>query len=570
VTAPPAARDEIAEAAAQVMARHRLPAEARGELLVKAAAIQRAKRARVQLLADCPTPADLAARFDPTYVRTQAGDLIASRIVEAMTAYDGRLTVSQPPQTGKSLTLRWTCVWLLLRDPDTRIVYASYAASLARTSGRIIRSLIETHCEPYGLRLDQSHRDASDWQIEGHLGGVYAVGTGGALTGRASSAMIIDDPHRSQADADSPTMRENVAEWWSAVARTRLAPGAPVVGVATRWHPEDLISRFITEGWPSINIPAQADGETPDALERAPGTYLVTPRGTTAADWENTRREAGERTWAALYQGRPAPLEGGVFQRSWFGTWRVTELPAGCNPPTVVVDPADNPGDGDEAGIIVGTSHPVTGKVYILADLSAPMTVARWARLALRTCVRWGAPTLAYEKSLSQLDKRIREAWAELVAQARALRAAGGDVEGALDRLGRQVDGPEVREQNRAALAEITGDADAILGFGSAGPRLRPIVARGSKTLRMQLAAPLFETGRAAIVGHLPQAEYQLSVWQVGMDSPDRADAVVHTAALLGGVTGAASIGRAQDRVPTTSTSARNGAGSRITRSTRR
>jgi hypothetical protein len=527
-------------------------------------------RKRRDLLAGCPTPADLAARFDPTYVRTEAGDLIAARIVEAMTAYDGRLTVSQPPQTGKSLTLRWTCVWLLLRDPDTRIVYASYAASLARTSGRIIRSLIETHCEPYGLRLDRSHADASDWQLDGYLGGCYCVGTAGSLTGRASSAMIIDDPHRSQADADSPTMRANATEWWSAVARTRLAPGAPVIGVATRWHEADLISTFIADGWPTVNVPAQADGQTLDSLGRVPGEYLVTPRGTTVADWEKTRREAGERTWGALYQGRPAPLEGGVFQRSWFDLWRVPELPPGCNPPTVVVDPADNPGDGDEAGIIVGTSHPVTGKVYLLDDLSAPMTVARWARLALLTCVRRGAPTLAYEKSLSQLEKRIREAWALLLDQARALRTAGRDLDAALERVSRKVDTPEAREQNRAALAEIAADVDAILAFPPSGPRIKAIIARGSKTLRMQLAAPLFETGRAAVVGHLPQVEFQLSTWLVGMDSPDRADAAVHTAALLAGVTGVATLGRTQERLPTNSVQLRNGSSSRLTRSTRR
>lgn len=468
------------------------------------------KTIRDALLAGCPTPADLAARFDPTYIRTEAGDLLSERIIEAVTTYDGRLTISQPPQTGKSLLLRWACVWLLLRNPDTRIVFSSYGSALARTSGRIIRSLIEMHCEPYGLTLDRSHADAADWQLEGRLGGVLAVGVGGSLTGRASSCLFIDDPHRSQADADSATMRTNVIEWWSAVARTRLAPGAPVVAVATRWHEQDLISTFIADGWPTINIPAQADGQTPDALGRPVGEYLITPRGTTPEDWRNTRTEVGERTWAALYQGRPAPVEGGIFKSGWFSTWRVPETPPGCLPPTVVVDPADNEGDGDEAGIIVATSHPATGKVYLLDDLSAPMTVARWARVALLTCVRRGAPTLAYERSLSQLPKRIREAWQQLHQQALALRRAGGDIEAALARLVRPDDPAEARQSIESALIEIVGSAEGILTFGETGPQLRQIVAKGSKTLRMQLIAPMFETGRAVIVGHLPVLEHQL------------------------------------------------------------
>lgn len=527
-------------------------------------------RARRGLLEECPTPAHLAARFDPTYVRTEAGDLIAARIVEAMTRYDGRLTVSQPPQTGKSLTLRWTCVWLLLNDPDTRIVYASYAASLARTSGRIIRSLIETHCEPYGLCLDKSHADAADWQLDGYLGGCYAVGTGGSLTGRASSAMIIDDPHRSQADADSPTMRSNVTEWWSATARTRLAPGAPVIGVATRWHEEDLISTFIADGWPTVNIPAQADGQTPDSLDREIGEYLVTPRGTSVEDWQKTRAEAGERTWASLYQGRPAPIAGGVFKSSWFDLWRVQEPPPGCLPPVVMVDPSDNPGSGDEAGILVGCSHPASGKGYVLDDLSAPMTVGQWARLGLLTCVRRHAPTLAFERSLSQLLTRIREAWATLHQQATALHRTGGDVDAAVDRLVRPDDSPDIQDRILHEVTEIGGDYDGILGFGKSGPTIKTLNVRGSKTARMLLVAPAFETGRMVMVGRHQVVEHQASVWQEGQDSPDRVDALVHLAALLTGISGVASLGRADDRVPTRSTSRARATNSRITRSTRR
>lgn len=514
-------------------------------------------RARAKLLAQCPTPADLAARFDPTYVRTPAGDLISREIVQALTAYDGRLTVSQPPQSGKSLTLRWACVWLLLRDPDTRIVFASYAASLARTSGRIIRALIDTYCGPYGLRLDRSHADASDWQLDGHLGGVYSAGTFGALTGRACSAMIIDDPHPSMEAADSPTQRGAVLEWWSSVARTRLAPGAPVIGVATRWHHLDLLSKFIADDWPRVNIPALADGKVLDSLGRPVGEYLQTPRNTTPDDWRNTRKESGERTWSALHQGDPTPAEGGAFKSGWFDTWRVTSLPTtGCLRPVVVVDPADNEGDGDEAGILLAVPHPESGRVFIVDDLSAPMTVARWARVALLTCVRRDAPTLAFEQSLSLLPKRIRECWRGLHQQAVALHRVHYDPVAALARLVRVDDSAETRAAIEQGLLELScEDVATIVRIGESGPTLRKIPAKGSKESRMLWAAPMFETGRAVIVGHLPALEYQAAVWQQGMRSPDRVDAMVHACALADSSTG--SIGRSTERVPTSSTSAR-------------
>jgi hypothetical protein len=526
-------------------------------------------RRRAVLLAQCPTPLDLAARFDRRTVRTPALELIARRVVAAATTRDGRLVLSLPPQEGKSSTLRWAVLWLLAHDPELRVVVASYAASLARTSGRVVRSLIESYGRDLGLKVDRSHADASDWQLAGHAGGLRAVGVGGGLTGQPADVLVVDDPLKGQKEADSSTIRESLHEWWSSVALTRLAPGAPVIVVQTRWHEDDLAGRMEAEDWPVLNVPALADGQTPDALGRPPGEWLLSARGRTVADWEAKRKAVGERTFAALYQGRPAPLEGGVFKAAWFDTWRVHEAPAGCLPPTVVVDPADNEGDGDEAGIILATSHPTTGRVFILDDLSAPMTVARWARVALLTCVRRGAVTLAYEQSLSQLPKRIRQAWAAVYREAKALRHTGGDVDAAVQRVARPDDSPDARDEIRGALAEIVGDVDAILALPSSGPRLVPIVARGSKQQRMQLAAPMFETGRAVMVGRHAKVEHQLTTWQPGQDSPDRADAVIHAAQLLDAMP-AAGLGRATDRVPTSSTGIRDRGSSRITRSTRR
>lgn len=528
----------------------------------------RAQTARLRVINDCPTPLDLACRFDPTYVRTPALELVSRQLRDAVSTRDGRLIISIAPQEGKTSLLRWAIAWMLIDDPDRRVVFASYAAGLARTSGRIIRGLIETHGQTFGLAVSRAHADASDWELHGYRGGTFATGRG-ALTGRPADCLVIDDPLRDQQEADSPVVLGAVHDWWESVARTRLAPGAPVVIVQTRWVQDDLAGRLAGQGWPVVNIPALADGQTPDALGREPGVWLVSARARTVADWEQTRRDVGERAFAALYQGRPAPLAGGIFKTDWFATWRVHEPPPDCLPPTVVVDPADNEGDGDEAGIIVATAHPATGKVYLLDDLSAAMTVARWARVALLTCVRRDAPTLAYEKSLSQLPKRIREAWQQLRQQALALHRAGGDVDAALARLVRPDDSAEAREQTAMALTEIAEDVDAILGVPDSGPRLRPIVAKGSKTLRMQLVAPMFETGRAVFVGHHPQAEYQLSTWQIGQDSPDRADAITHACALLGGAS-TPTLGRSTERVPTSSVSLRNRGGSRIARSVRR
>lgn len=533
-------------------------------------------------------PLGLKCVLDENAVRTPALNLLSAELEHLITTPGARLIVSFSPQEGKSESVIHAVLRALQYHPEWRVAFTSYAEWLARRNTGAARDLVLQYgskaIDPLtgvavpdrlGLAIDPAHSAEGAWKLLGHKGGCIARGVGSGLTGAPVDFLVCDDPIKDARDASSSTIRGRLYDWWQQVSETRLAPGAPVIVVATRWHELDLSGWLIendTRGeWRVVNIPALADGQTEDALERPPGEWMVSARGRTPEQWQAIRSRVGERAFSAMYQGRPAPLEGGVFKRAWFDTWRVPELPAGCLPATVVIDPADNEGDGDSAGIIVATSQPSTGRVFILDDLSAPMTVARWARIAMLACVRRGAPTIAYERSLSQLPKRLREAWQGLHRKALALRQAGGDVDAAVMSLLRPGDGAEVRELIETELLEIDADADAVLGFGPVGPQIKAIVAKGSKQLRMQLIAPMAETGRAVMVGRFPLLEHELATWLPGNDSPDRSDAYAHTCALLGGVSGVASLGRTDERIPTNSTGVgRRASSARIGRSTGR
>ncbi|MFD2421660.1 phage terminase large subunit [Amycolatopsis pigmentata] len=212
--------------------------------------------------------------------------------------------------------------WVLSQRPDTRIAIASYELGVARRWGRAIRNDIAEHPE-LGLKVRADTSAAHEWQLEGHKGGVYSVGIGGALTGRPVDLLLVDDPIKGRAEADSEVYREACWDWWTNVARTRLAPGAPVVLILTRWHEDDLAGRLIKTGdWEVVNVPAEAEGHDP--LGRTPGQYLQSARGRDAEDWKAIRKDVGERVWGALYQGRPAPAEGALLKRSW---WRYYHAP---------------------------------------------------------------------------------------------------------------------------------------------------------------------------------------------------------------------------------------------------
>jgi predicted phage terminase large subunit-like protein len=195
---------------------------------------------------------------------------------------------------------------------------------VARRWGRAIRDDVTIHEHDLGFTVRDDLSAQSEWQIKGHEGGVYTAGVGGALTGRPVDLLIIDDPIKDRVQADSKVFRDRAWDWWTDVASTRLAPGAPVILILTRWHHDDLAGRLLTAAdgalWNVVNIPAQADTDT-DPLGREPGAFMESARGRTAQQWEAIKVRSGPRTWASLYQGHPTPDEGGLFNEDVWGRY---------------------------------------------------------------------------------------------------------------------------------------------------------------------------------------------------------------------------------------------------------
>ncbi|MDN5687119.1 MAG: phage terminase large subunit [Brachybacterium sp.] len=266
-------------------------------------------------------PGSMAVALDAKTRQTPALRLIDDALVDLLAEPDGRLIISMPPQEGKSQrTSRRFPLWALTQNPDLRIAIASYEHGVARRWGRAIRDDITQHGDTLGLSVRDDLSAQHEWQLNGHDGGVYAAGIGGALTGRPVDLLIIDDPVKDRAQADSPTYRQNAWDWWTDVGSTRLAPGAPVVVILTRWHHDDLAGRLLNaedgHRWRVVNIPAEAI-DAQDPLDREPGEFMQSARGRTVEQWQRIRTQVGPRTWASLYQGQPSPVSSGIFPGEW-------------------------------------------------------------------------------------------------------------------------------------------------------------------------------------------------------------------------------------------------------------
>jgi hypothetical protein len=527
-----------------------------------------------------PTPGELARFVRNDTVQTSMLDKFDEAIVLADSGEHRRWIINCPPQEGKSTRAQAAALWLLLRDPSRRIAFASYEQGLARVSGLAVRQYLETHGSGYlgarrdldredvlGLALDPVRGEASAWALAKTPttplpGGVISVGVGSGFTGRPADVLFIDDPIKDAQAADSSKIRQNVIDWYLAVASTRLSSDAIVIVVQTRWHEQDLAGWLEAEDdpdepvWRKLAVAAEAMKEDPEAqppigpdpLGRKPGEFMVSARGRTAEDWEKIKKAQGRGTsrwWFAMYQQRPAAPAGGVFQREWFRRDRLTERPL-MRRTLVMVDPADNEGDGDEAGIVVGGVC-ADGRYAVLADWTAHYTIDQWFRRAYFAFFEFDASAVCWEASLSGLRRSAASTWKRLREEARALVAAWKHVYGpdavfpehdrepraavlvvACDALAREEDDRQDAMTQRQKLVQLWPYVRAIRAAPRTGPPLKSIQAKGSKTQRAEFVAPLYDNREVSHVGHLAQLEHEMSTWQVTQKSPNRMDALVH------------------------------------------
>ncbi len=225
-----------------------------------------------------------------------------------------RLMIKVPPRHGKSqmVTIRYP-VWRLERDPAMRVIVGAYNQDLADLFARSARRIAQSRMV---LKLDRKAQ--SDWETpEG--GGYRAVGVGVGITGRGGNLILMDDPVKSRAEADSLAYRERVWDWYTNDLYTRLEPDAALLLITTSWHTDDLAGRILASddaaNWTVITLPALAEANDP--LGRQPGQALCPERFNVAALAE-IQQVLGERDFAALYQQRPVIDEGAVFKPAWW------------------------------------------------------------------------------------------------------------------------------------------------------------------------------------------------------------------------------------------------------------
>jgi predicted phage terminase large subunit-like protein len=249
-----------------------------------------------------------------------------------------RLIITFPPRHGKSeLTSRRFPAWLLGRDPYRHIMFGTYNQPFAEDYGRDVRAIMEG--DQYkqvfaGTTLAKGSKSADRLGTD-QGGRCVFVGRGGSATGRGADFLIIDDPLKDRAEANSATIRQELWDWFNDTMSTRLmSDTGAIIIIMTRWHEDDLVGRLTdptnpyynaeeAKQWKIINIPAIAEDD--DILGRKPGEALWPDRfGVEYLEGFRRRNPVG---FSALYQQRPTPAEGDFFKREHLIRYQPQELP---------------------------------------------------------------------------------------------------------------------------------------------------------------------------------------------------------------------------------------------------
>jgi predicted phage terminase large subunit-like protein len=256
-------------------------------------------------------------------------------------AYD-ILILQMPPQHGKSQSVTETLPsWYLGKNPLKRVIQVSYNEETAERFCRRNKEKIRQFGQNiFGIEISKTTDRSTEFELSNNVGRMISRGIMSGITSNPANLFIIDDPIKNRLEADSETYRERVWDEWQNSIKTRLAAGAKIIIILTRWHEDDLAGRVIAneKHVQVINLPCEA--EENDLIGRTPGQALFPEigKGDTwlkefKQSYINDSSGGGLRAWLALFQGRPTAQEGNMIKRYWWRYWK----PKGMELPPVTV-----------------------------------------------------------------------------------------------------------------------------------------------------------------------------------------------------------------------------------------
>jgi predicted phage terminase large subunit-like protein len=243
-----------------------------------------------------------------------------------------RLIINMPPRHTKSEFASYLLpAWFLGKFPHKKVIQTAHTAELSVGFGRKVRNLVDS--EVYrnifpNLSLSADSKAAGRWNTS-KGGDYFAIGVGGAVTGKGADLLIIDDPHSEQEAAlaqVNPDIYDKVYEWYTSGPRQRLQPGGSIIIVMTRWSMRDLTGQV-------VKASAQRGGDEWEVIEFPailPSGNPLWPEFWSLTELEALRTELPNLKWQAQYMQQPTSDSAAIIKREWWKVWE-DERPPPCD-----------------------------------------------------------------------------------------------------------------------------------------------------------------------------------------------------------------------------------------------
>lgn len=250
--------------------------------------------------------------MDPRYSYSSHIEIIASALERTLHEKNLRIIIEAPPRHSKSYNVSERFpAWYIGNRPSNYLITACYGQDLASDFGTKVKNMVDDSIYQAifpGVELAKDSKSKKKFNTS-KKGTYFAVGRGGAITGRGGDVIIIDDLIKDDKEARSDLIKKNCVEWYKNTLYTRLMPGGSIIVMATRWAEDDLIGYLLDkdpEDWERIRLPAISEDGKALWPEKYPVERLLT-----------IKKVMGTRNFEALYQQNPTPAEGSIIKRQW-------------------------------------------------------------------------------------------------------------------------------------------------------------------------------------------------------------------------------------------------------------
>lgn len=268
-------------------------------------------------------------RVWPSFIGGKHHSRMAAAFERVARGESKRVIINMPPRHTKSEFASYLLpAWFLGNFPGKKVIQTSHTAELAVGFGRKVRNLVDTdvYREIFpDLSLQSDSKAAGRWNTS-KGGDYFAIGVGGAVTGKGADLLIIDDPHSEQEAAmaaSNPEVYDKVYEWYTSGPRQRLQPGGAIVIVMTRWAQRDLTGQV-------VKAAAQRGGEDWEVIEFPailPSGKPLWPEFWSKEELTALQEELPNSKWQAQYQQNPVGNESAIIKRDWWQWWEHDEPP---------------------------------------------------------------------------------------------------------------------------------------------------------------------------------------------------------------------------------------------------